>query len=66
MFKIFHCIYYDSAPSYTIKNLMHVIWGSITVPSTSRQTGLELAVVDVNKKLLYFQVKLSYWEVDVT
>jgi hypothetical protein len=29
-----------------------LVGGSITVPSTSRQTGLELAVVDVNKKFV--------------
>ncbi len=43
-----------------------LVGGSITVPSTSRQTGLELAVVDVNKEIVYFQAKLSYWEVDGT
>jgi hypothetical protein len=29
-----------------------LVGGSITVPSTSRQTGLELADVDVNKKFV--------------
>jgi hypothetical protein len=43
-----------------------LVKGSITVPSTSRQTGLELAVVDVNRKIVYNQAKLAYREVDGT
>ncbi len=42
------------------------VGGNITVPSTFRQTGLELAVVDVYKIFLYKQAKLAYQEVDVT
>jgi hypothetical protein len=41
-----------------------VVRGSITVPSTTRQTSSELAVVDVNKYFLYKQAKLAYQEVD--
>jgi len=38
--------------------------GSITVPSTSWKTSLDLAVVDINKSFLYNLVKPAFWEVD--
>jgi hypothetical protein len=40
--------------------------GSITVPLTSRKTGLQLVVVDVQKYFLYKQAKLANQEVDGT
>ncbi len=43
-------------PASGITNLL--VGGSITIPSTSRQTGLELAVVDVNNS--YKQSNLAY------
>ena len=44
----------------------HVVGGSITVQSTSCQTGFKLAVVDVNKYFSYKQAKVAYWEVGGT
>ena len=40
--------------------------GSITVPSTSRKTGLDMAVVDINSNVLYNPVRPAFWEVDGT
>jgi len=40
--------------------------GSITVPSTSCETGLDMAVVDITKNFLYFSVRSAFWEVDST
>jgi len=38
--------------------------GSITVMSTSYKTGLDMAVVDINKNFLYYPVRPDFWEVD--
>jgi len=38
--------------------------GGITVPSTSCRTGLDMAVVDINKNFLYYLVRAAFWEVD--
>jgi len=38
--------------------------GSITVPSTSWTTSLDMAVVDINKNFLYNSVRPAFWEVD--
>jgi len=40
--------------------------GSITVPSTSCKTGLDIAVVDINKSFLYYPARPASWEVDST
>jgi len=40
--------------------------GSITVLSTSCKTGLDMAVVDINKNFLYYPVRPAFWEVDST
>jgi len=40
--------------------------GSITVPSTSRKTSLDMAVVDINNNVLYYPVRPAFWEVDST
>jgi len=40
--------------------------GSITVPSTSYKTGLDMAVFDINKNFLYYLVRSAFWEVDST
>jgi len=37
---------------------------SITVPSTSCKTGLDMAVVDINKNFFYNPVRPAFWEVD--
>jgi len=37
--------------------------GSITVPSTCWKTSLDLAVVDINKNLLYNPVRPAFWEI---
>ncbi len=37
---------------------------SITVPSTSCKTGLDIAVVDINKNFLYNPVRPAFWEVE--
>ncbi len=36
--------------------------GSITVPSTSCKTGLDMAVVDINKNFLYYPVRPAFWD----
>ena len=38
--------------------------GSITVPSTSCKTSLDMAVVDINNNVLYNPVRPAFWEVD--
>jgi len=40
--------------------------GSITVPSTSCKTRLDMAVVDINNNFLYYLVRPAFWEVDST
>ncbi len=40
--------------------------GSTTVQSTSCKTGLDKAVVDINKNFLYDPVRPAFWEVDGT
>jgi len=43
------------------------VMGSITVPSTSWKTGLDMTVVDINKNFLkYNLVRPAFWEVDST
>jgi len=40
--------------------------GSFTILSTSCKTGLDMAVVDINKNFLYNPVRPAFWEVDGT